>query len=163
MKYARTFLLVALAFLASYKLSIFGFRPDFIGFLVYWHGFKHGSAHGGRGGTLFGAALGTVEDYLNMASIGPGMLSRGMIGFFASRVPEVYFGWSPLLGFSWAFLLTAAGGLAEFTGACIFGRAPDGLFGEGIRVLLLQGIANGLLGAFVSLPAERESGSWAKG
>lgn len=159
-KCARTFFFIALAFLADFKLSLFGFRPDFIGFLAYWYGFTHR----GRGGTLFGASLGGVEDWLNMASIGPGMLSRGVIGFFASRLPGVYFGWSPLLGFSWAFMLTAVGGMVEFASACIFGKAPDGLFREGILVLLLQGLVNGLLGFFVSIgPEERKREPWARG
>lgn len=154
MKFARLCFFIVAAFLADMKFSVFGFRPDLISLLVCWYGFTHPD----RGGVLFGAALGTLDDSLNMATIGPGMLSMGAIGFFASLLPKVFFGWSPQLGFSWAFLLTVAGGLAEYASTCVFGKAPDGLFREGILVLLLQGLLNGLLGIFIFLrPAESES------
>ncbi|MDA8171920.1 MAG: rod shape-determining protein MreD [Nitrospiraceae bacterium] len=151
MKYARLFFFVLIALLADMKLSVSGFRPDLMSFLVYWFGYSHSY----QGGMLFGAALGTVEDSLNMGLIGPGTLSKAVIGFLASFLSKGFFRWTPLLGFFSAMLLTIAGGLLEFASNYIFGKAPDGLFREGILLLLSQGLLNGILGIFLR-PAANE-------
>ncbi len=145
MKSARIFFFILAAFLADMKLSVLGFRPDLISFLVYWFGYSHSA----QGGMLFGAALGTAEDSLNMGLIGPGMLSRAVIGFLASFLSKGFFRWTPLLGFFSALLLTIAGGLLEFASNYVFGKAPEGLFREGIVLLLSQGLLNGVLGIFL--------------
>lgn len=151
MKYSRIFFFVALVFLADMKLSVFGFRPDLVSFLVYWFGYSHSL----QGGIFFGAALGTAEDGINMALLGPGMFSKAVIGFLASFLSIGFFRWTPLLGFFGAMLLTITGGLLEFASNYIFGKAPEGLFREGILLLLSQGLLNGLLGIFVR-PATSE-------
>ena len=145
MRHVRIFLFIALVFLANLKLSVFGFRPDLVSFLVYWFGYSHSF----QGGMLFGASLGAAEDVLNMALVGPGMLGKAAIGFLAAFLSKGFFKWTPLLGFFGALTLTIAGGLLEFACNYVFGKAPEGLFREGILVLVSQAFVNGILGIFL--------------
>ena len=145
MKYVRILVFIALVFLANLKLSVFGFRPDLVSFLVYLFGYSHSF----QGGMLFGAALGAAEDSINMALMGPGLLSKAVIGFLAAFLSKGFFRWTPLLGFFGALTLTIAGGLLEFACNYVFGKAPDGLFREGILLLVSQALLNGILGIFL--------------
>ena len=147
----RILLFTALAFLLDMKLSIHGFRPDLVSFVVYWSGYSRSS---GRG-MLFGAAAGAAEDSLFMGMLGPGILSKGFIGFFASFLSRGFFRWTPLLGFSGAMGLTLAGGLMELAVLSVFGRGAEGILSGGISVLLLQSLLNGVLGFFLR-PETRE-------
>ena len=140
----RILLFTVLAFLADMKLSIYGFRPDFVSFMAYWFGYSRSSG----GGMLYGAAVGAAEDSLYMGLIGPGMLSKGLIGFFASFLSRGFFRWTPLLGFFGAMALTLAGGFAQLAVLSVFSRHAEGFSTGGALILLAQALLNGVLGIF---------------
>ncbi len=150
----RILLFTALAFLADMKLSIHGFRPDLVSFMAYWFGYSRSSG----GGMLYGAAIGAAEDSLYMGMLGPGMLSKGLIGFFASFLSRGFFRWTPLLGFFGAMALTLAGGFVELGVLSVFSQGAEGFSTGGLLVLLSQALLNGVLGIFLRPEIkERES------
>ncbi|MDA8090201.1 MAG: hypothetical protein M0Z61_08290 [Nitrospiraceae bacterium] len=141
----RILLFLALAFLLDMKLSIHGFRPDLVIFIVYWFGYSRS----GSRGLLFGAAAGAVEDSLFMGMLGPGILSMGIAGFFASFLSMSFFRWTPFLGFFGAMGLTLAAGFVELATLSFFGHGAEGILSGGIVILLAQSVLNGVLGYFL--------------
>ena len=145
-------LFTALALLLDMKISFYGFRPDLVSFMAYWFGYSRPSG----AGMLYGAAAGAVEDSLYMGLLGPGMLSKGLIGFFASFLSRSFFRWTPLLGFFGALALTLAGGFVELAVLSVFSQGSEGFSTGGLWILLFQGLLNGVLGIFLR-PEARES------
>ncbi len=141
----RILLFTVLAFLLDMKLSIGGFRPALVSFMAYWFGYSRSSGKG----MLYGAAVGAVEDSLYAGVLGPGMLAKGVIGFFASFLSRGFFRWTPLLGFFGALTLTLAGGFVELAVLSVFSRGAEGFSTGGFLTLIFQALLNGVLGIFL--------------
>ncbi|MEW6116342.1 MAG: hypothetical protein AB1553_05515 [Nitrospirota bacterium] len=108
MKMLKWMLLVALIFLIQTQFS--SLKNFFNGavILVYLFGLKsrqdislHGyfSSKTEIKSTLFGAFLGLAEDILSGSIIGPGLLSKGLLGLIAPVIfTDMVFRWTPLWG-----------------------------------------------------------------
>ncbi|MDA8173433.1 MAG: hypothetical protein M0018_02445 [Nitrospiraceae bacterium] len=145
MKRTLKFLLLCLLVLiADLNLKLFGLRSDFASLMAFWVGYSR-SAYSG---IALGASLGLVEDSLGSVLIGPGMLSRGAIGFFAHYLSKGFFRWTPLLGFLGAAGLTFLGGMTEYASLRVFSDFQGALL-PGIFKLTAQSLINGTLGAML--------------
>lgn len=119
--------------------------------LVYLFGLKsrqeistHGyiSTRAEIGSTLFGMAVGLIEDLLSGGLIGPGLLSKGLLGLVASIVfTDLVFRWTPL----WGGLILAV--FTALDGAVVVGTRMmfTGIDVSSVRVLellLIQPLIN---------------------
>jgi len=98
---------------------------------------------------LFGMGCGLIEDLLGCALIGPGMLSKAMIGLLSAVIySDVLFRWTPVFGgltmiaFTLLDWLIDAGALALFSAVPVF-------FSAMALPLLFQCIVNGIVGMAV--------------
>lgn len=95
MKYLLWAIAVFFSLFLQSRLSFLGVKPDLTVLLAYFAGIRYGE----RRGLLIGALVGAVEDSVTSAIIGPNLLAKGMIGFFASSfVSGGIFRWTPVLG-----------------------------------------------------------------
>jgi hypothetical protein len=134
----------ALAVLVQSQLSsIVGFFSAPL-VIVYFFGlksrqkvsvFEYSGSKAGVSSVLFGAFVGLMEDALSGAIIGPGMLSKGLVGFLSPMVfTDVVFRWTPLWGgiaiavFSLLDGAVTAGARVFFTGVHLGGMTLIQLF-----------------------------------
>lgn len=143
--------LVVAAFVAETKLRLFGVAPNMTVLLVYAIGLRHGHLRGLGSGVLIGA----LGDAVAGGILGPGMLSKAVVGYFACYLNEGLFIWTPVLGAIGAACFTlldgaiAYGSESIFTGMAAGGRA----FGT---AMLWQAGLNAVAGIFITAGRERE-------
>ncbi|HEX8948034.1 MAG TPA: hypothetical protein VF790_03675 [Dissulfurispiraceae bacterium] len=132
----------------------FFFLRDFLNIpvlLAYYFGLRslevvsareYSSSRAEIGSVLFGAAVGLVEDVLSGSIIGPGLLSKGFIGFMTPVIfTSLVFKWTPLWGGIITVLFTLMDGMiltgtrVLFTGIHVSGI---GIF----QILLIQALLN---------------------
>ena len=97
------------ALLIQPRLAIFDYPLNLTVIVVYAYGINKAVQHSAAQGfsdisaelksTLFGAAIGFIEDSMTGAFIGPNVLSKGMTGLVSSFVfREIFFSWDSVLG-----------------------------------------------------------------
>lgn len=136
--------LIAACFVLEARVSVFGVRPSAIVLVVYWFGLKEGPVKG----IAYGAVLGAVADGVSGGILGPGMLGKGLVGYFASSLSRGVFRWTPLSGLLWAGALSALDGAITFTSLTVFDRQPSTVLFASV-VVIVQTLVNSLAGMFI--------------
>ena len=132
----------------------FSFLKNFLNLtvaLVYFFGLKnlrnisareYSSSRAELESASFGAAIGLAEDILSGSIIGPGLLSKGFIGFITPvAFTNLLFRWTPLWGVLMLLLFTALDGMliaglrVLFTGIRLSGI-------DLVQLLLVQPLMN---------------------
>jgi rod shape-determining protein MreD len=146
MKHVWLLLSIFLAFVIQTKISIFGVPPDITAAVAYYLGLNSGATKG----LLFGSFIGLVEDSVGGTILGPNLLGKGMVGFFASFLSGTLFRWTPMLGMVSLVILTVLDGVVVFWTRAVFETAPAS-FSTGFVTSLMQGLLNAIIG-FVIRP-----------
>ncbi|MCL5022253.1 MAG: rod shape-determining protein MreD [Nitrospirae bacterium] len=144
MKAAGLVFIVIAAFVLQMKVSLFGVAPALTAVVAYSFGIKSGATRG----MFFGSLIGIVEDSISGNMLGPNLLGKGMVGFFASFSSGSVFRWTPLLGVISLFILTVLDGLVVFLARTLFQTMPTSP-SSALLILLLQGLLNACVGFFI--------------
>ena len=114
-------LLAVLVFIAQTQFSFLHNSINLTVVIVYFFGLRNLDRVAARGyfgsrseieTTAFGAFIGLTEDILLGSLIGPGFLSKGLIGFFTSVIfSDVVFRWTPIWGVTAITAFTLLDGL----------------------------------------------------
>ena len=139
-RYIWLLLLVTALFLQS-RVSIFGVRPELLSALVFIYGMR---TRDDLKATLFGAFAGIVEDSLSNFW-GPNILSKALAGYLSANILGGFFVWSPLLGITGIFFITALEGLLGLLVSAIK-DAPVPVSTWVIYTLFMQSLINAPLG-----------------
>ena len=89
-----------------------------------------------------------LEYSLTGILLGPNLLSKGLIGYFASFMYNRFFLWTPVLGIMSIFVFTLADGLIGYITRSIFAKSPVDL-STALLVTSLQAMLNAPLGLFI--------------
>jgi hypothetical protein len=166
MTLAVWFIVAILALLFQPKLSLFEYPPNLSVAVVYAFGIKNALQHSAASSsadvsseikaTIFGAAVGLIEDCMTGSMIGPNILSKGLTGFISSFVfRDIFFLWESSLGSIVLCLLTMADGIVVvgsrllFSNTVIGGRAV-------VELIIIQAIMNIPIGLLVK-PGQKET------
>lgn len=133
-------LLIIALYLQS-RIFVLGVRPEFLSALVFIYGMR---VRDDLKATLFGAVVGIVEDSLSNFW-GPNMLSKALTGYLSANILGGFFVWSPVLGMTGMFFITALGGLLSILVSAIK-DAPVPVSTWIIYVLFMQSLINAPLG-----------------
>lgn len=96
--------------------------------------------------TAFGMFCGLFEDLLSGGLVGPGMLSKALIGFVSAVLfSDVLFRWTPVFGGLAMMVFTVLDWACVVGARTLFGAAPVALAAS-LLPLLLQGIGNCIVG-----------------
>ena len=137
-------LAVAACFLLESRLAPLGIRLNLTFLPVYYAGLRYGPSRG----LLIGAAVGMASDSLSGGILGPGMLSKGMVGYLASLMTGGLFRWTPVLGLLGVAVLTAADGAVSYASLAIFSQAPAPI-GEAAVAIAARGAINSIAGLYI--------------
>ncbi|NTU42331.1 MAG: hypothetical protein HGA78_04615 [Nitrospirales bacterium] len=97
-------------------------------------------------GVLFGALIGLIEDSLSGQVIGPGVLSKGMVGLLISvLLSDVVFRWTPLFGCLSLLGLTLMDGLVAMGIRLLLGNVTIDVAGA-VQAIVIQAVVNSPLG-----------------
>ncbi|MEW5746302.1 MAG: hypothetical protein AB1805_12795 [Nitrospirota bacterium] len=151
MKALKWVLLAAAVFLIQTQFSSLKGLVNGTVILVYLFGLKsrqeiatHGytSTRAELESTLFGMAVGLVEDLLSGSIIGPGVLSKGLLGLTASIVfTDLVFRWTPLWGGVILAVFTSLDG-GMLIGTRVFFTGVEVGSVTALQVLLIQPLMN---------------------
>lgn len=144
MKAIWLLLCLALAFVIRTKISIFGVSPDLTAVVAYYLGIKGGTTKG----IFFGSIIGIIEDSIGGNILGPNLIGKGMVGFFASFSSGSLLRWTPSLGAVSLFVLTVIDNFAVLTSRTIFDTFPTSV-SSGVFTLFIQGLLNLPFGIFI--------------
>jgi len=150
-------LIILLTFVAQGSISLFDIMPDFTILLVCYMGVKKGEVKG----MFFGALIGTLEDSLSGAFLGPHLLSKGLIGYLSAILYSRFFIWTPLLGIVSTSVLTLSDGFMVFMLRSIFDKMP-GSPGAALLIIGLQALLNAPFG-FIMKPGNLQKSTLVKG
>ena len=148
------------------KLSLFEYPLNLSVAVVYAFGIKQAMQRSAATGsanvsaeiraTIFGAAVGLIEDGMTGSMIGPNVLSKGLTGIISSFVfRDIFFLWESSLGGIVLCLLTMADGLVVvgsrllFSNTVIGGRAV-------VELIIIQAIMNIPIGLLVK-PGQKDT------
>jgi rod shape-determining protein MreD len=118
--------------------------PNFITVLVYYAGITKG----GLGGLFLGSIIGFIDDSLSGNLLGPNLLSKGMVGYFASFMSGSFFRWTPLLGAIGIGVLTIIDNTIVFITRSFFDQMPTTMKSAAF-IIFIQSIINIPLGLFI--------------
>ena len=135
---------VFLSFLLESRISFFGIQPDLSAALAFYFGLRNGETKG----MLFGSLVGLIGDGLSGGILGPNLLAKGLVGFFASFMSGSVFRWTPLLGLIGISVLTALAGLTVFLSRTFFEHPPTSA-SRAITIILISAVINSSIGLFV--------------
>lgn len=145
MKYLAWTVAVFLALFLQGRLSFFGVKPDLTILLAYYAGIRYGE----RRGLLIGVLIGAVEDSVSSAIIGPNLLAKGLIGYFASSfVSGGFLRWTPVLGAIAAGTLTFVDNSVVFLLRSIFDTMPA-MPTTALHIAAVQSLLNAPVGIFI--------------
>jgi len=136
--------IIFLAFLLESRISVFGVAPNLAAAITYYFGLRNGETKG----ILFGSFIGLVGDGLSGGIIGPNLLGKGLVGFFAAFMSGSFFRWTPMLGMIGIAILTALDGIIVFIMRTVFEHTPTSTT-NAISVIFISAIMNSLLGIFL--------------
>jgi rod shape-determining protein MreD len=126
------------------RISVFHVSPNFITVLVYYAGITKG----GLGGLFLGSIIGFIDDSLSGNLLGPNLLSKGMVGYFASFMSGSFFRWTPLLGAIGIGVLTIIDNTIVFITRSFFDQMPTTMKSAAF-IIFIQSIINIPLGLFI--------------
>jgi rod shape-determining protein MreD len=145
MKYIHWALAIFFSLIIQSKLSILGVAPNLTALLAYYAGVRYGETRG----LLVGALVGILEDSVSSSLIGPNMLSKGAIGYFASyAVYGGVFRWTPILGIIALSLLTFIDSSIVFLSRSLFDVMPAAI-STYLFITLMQSLLNAPAGIFI--------------
>ena len=144
MKRALFWGIIFLALLLESRISVFGTSPNLTAVIAYYFGLKNGETKG----ILFGSLIGLLEDGLSGNILGPNLLGKGLVGFFASFMSGSFFRWTPLLGMIGIFFLTALDGITVFLSRTVFELMPTSMLNATLKIIAAA-IINSFLGIFI--------------
>jgi rod shape-determining protein MreD len=126
------------------RISVVHVSPNFITVLVYYAGITKG----GLGGLFLGSIIGFIDDSLSGNLLGPNLLSKGMVGYFASFMSGSFFRWTPLLGAIGIGVLTIIDNTIVFITRSFFDQMPTTMKSAAF-IIFIQSIINIPLGLFI--------------
>jgi rod shape-determining protein MreD len=144
MRYLLWAIIILLTFIVQGRMSLFDVAPNFTFVLVYCAGIRKGDFWG----ICFGSLIGSVEDSLSGAFLGPNLLSKGLIGYLSSLMSGSFFRWTPLLGVIGITALTFIDSTLVFVSRSFFYRMPVSI-GAAVFIVVIQTLINAPLGIFV--------------
>lgn len=144
MRYLVWAFIIFLTFIFQRRLSFFGVAPNLTLVLVYYIGLRQG----GYWGLIFGSLIGSVEDSLSGAFLGPYFLSKGLVGYFASFMSGSFFRWTPVFGAIGISALTIVDSTVIFSSRSFFDRIPASVEAT-IFIITMQTLFNAPLGVFL--------------
>lgn len=144
MKKALFFGIIFLALLLESRITVFGAPPNLTAAIAYYFGLKNGETKG----ILFGSLIGLLEDGLSGNILGPNLIGKGLVGFFASFMSGNFFRWTPLLGIIGIFFLTALDGITVFLSRTAFEVMPTSILSATSNIII-SAIMNSFLGIFI--------------
>jgi rod shape-determining protein MreD len=136
--------IILFTFFIKERISLFDVTPNFTAVLVYYAGMRKGE----RGGMFFGSLIGSVEDSLSGAFLGPNLLSKGIMGYFSSFMSGSFFRWTPLLGAIGITVLTIVDNALVFASRSFFDRMPASIKAA-VFITVIQSVINAPLGLFL--------------
>ena len=145
MKYIYWVLFIFLVFLLQSRVSVLAVSPNLTILVVYFIGIRYG----GTRGLLAGVLIGTLEDSLSSAMLGPNILAKGMVGLLAaSFISGNFLIWTPLLGTIAAALLTFTGSTVAFLYLTLFDKLPTHI-STALFTATMQSLMNASAGIFI--------------
>jgi rod shape-determining protein MreD len=141
--------IVFITFIAQASISLFDITPNLTVVLAFYAGTREGEIKG----LFYGSLIGTVEDSLSGAFLGPHLLAKGLAGYFSSLVYSRLFIWTPLFGVISMIMFTFADGIAVFMLRSIFDGMPASV-GAALYVIFIQALMNAPFGLFLR-PGDR--------
>lgn len=148
MKYLLWAGAILLAFVLEVKVSVLSIAPNLTVLLAYYAGMKYGETKG----MIAGLVIGGLEDSLSSAIIGPNMLGKGLVGFFASFfLSGGVLVWTPLFGIFGVALLTLVDNAVVFFSLTVFDKMPSNP-STALLISVMQSILNAAAGMFIRPP-----------
>ena len=144
MKYILWIFIIILVFIIQGSVSLYYVTPNLTVVLAYYAGVKMREVKG----LFLGSFIGLMEDSLTGILLGPNLLSKGLVGYFACFLYNRFFLWTPLLGIMNVFVFTLADGLIVYITQSIFIKSPVAL-STALLVISLQALLNAPLGLFI--------------
>jgi rod shape-determining protein MreD len=144
MKYIIWVFIIILVFIIQGSVSLYYVTPNLTVVLAYYAGLKMREVKG----LFLGSFIGLMEDSLTGILLGSNLLSKGLVGYFASFLYNRFFLWTPLLGIMSVFICTLADGLIVYITQSIFIKSPVAL-STALLVISLQALLNAPLGLFI--------------
>ena len=144
MKYLIWIFIIIMVFIIQGSVSLYYVTPNLTVALAYYAGVKLKEVKG----LFLGGFIGIMEDSLTGILLGPNLLSKGLIGYFASFMYSRFFLWTPVLGIMSVFLFTFVDGLIVYITRSIFAKSPVDL-STALLVISLQAMLNAPLGLFI--------------
>jgi len=144
MKYLIWIFIIILAFIIQGSVSLYYITPNLTVVLAYYAGVKLREVKG----LFLGGFIGLMEDSLTGILLGPNLLSKGLIGYFASFMYNRFLLWTPVLGITSVFVFTLADGLIVYIMQSIFAKVPVDP-GTALLVISLQALLNAPFGLFI--------------
>lgn len=145
MKYIYWAGAILLTLFLQARISVLGISPDLPALLAFYAGIRFGETRG----LLIGSVIGGAEDILGLAIIGPNLLGKGLVGYFAaSFISGGWLRWTPLLGIITVFILTTLDNAVVFTARSLFDvrPAPTNVF---FLLTTMQSLLNAAAGPFL--------------
>jgi len=150
------FCFAAVILLLQTKLALFDCPLNLTVALVYVFGIKTASHQPAASGsddvtpeirsTLFGAAIGLIEDAMIGSLIGPNLLSKGLVGLMSSIVyRDIFFQWESVLGGVVLTVLTLLDGIIVIAARQLFSNMAIG-GAAAVELVIIQAIMNIPLG-----------------
>ena len=150
-------LLAALVFLLQTQCYFIRDFSNLTVILVYYFGLKshqHNSEHDFSGSTseiesvTFGVIIGLMEDVMSGSVIGPGLLSKGLLGLMTPVVfTDMIFKWTPLWGAIIVVIFTLIDGMVVVCSRMLFTgiHVTGALFFQALCVQSLVNMPFGIL------------------
>jgi rod shape-determining protein MreD len=125
-------------------ITITSFKLNLTILPVFYLGFKKGDLSG------FSSGIGTglIEDILSGYLIGPSILSKGLIGLFASLLNEKFFVWTYTMGILSVFFITIIDEIIIYLSLSIFSHQPAVLTNF-ILASVIKGLINSPFGGII--------------
>jgi rod shape-determining protein MreD len=154
MTYMLWIVIILFTFFIEERISIFHVAPNFTALLVYYVGIRKG----GTEGLFLGSIIGTIQDSLSSALLGPNLLSKGIVGYFSSFMSGSFFRWTPLLGAIGIGVLTIVDDTIVFVTRSFFDRMPTGIKAAAFKIII-QSLINVPIGLFLRPKNIQKTGS----
>ena len=154
MTYMLWIVIILFTFFIEERISIFHVAPNFTALLVYYVGIRKG----GTEGLFLGSIIGTIQDSISSAFLGPNLLSKGIVGYFSSFMSGSFFRWTPLLGAIGIGVLTIVDDTVVFATRSFFDRMPTSIKAAAFKIII-QSLINVPLGLFLRPKNIKKTGS----
>ncbi|MCE5193948.1 MAG: hypothetical protein LLF28_00585 [Nitrospiraceae bacterium] len=132
---------IILVYVFESRITILDVSPNLSAAIAYFFGLRNGETKG----IFLGSFVGLLGDTLTGNFLGPNILSKGLVGFFASFLSGSFFRWTPVLGIAGISVLTAIDGIVVFITMSAFQYTPTSIVNAGSIILISSGI-NSILG-----------------